>query len=297
MPEPLRPTVVDRLGPPSSTAAPEDACVIVIYGAGLGRRIPLEGHDTLVIGRDHDCEILVDDDTVSRRHVKLFFDGKKYRVRDLESTNGTFVNDVLRDEHVLCDGDQLRIGRAIFKFLHGSHIEAGYHEVIYQLMTNDGLTGAFNRRHFEQQLASELARAARYERQLGLILFDIDHFKKVNDTLGHLAGDEVLRQLAATVSTVVRKEDVFARIGGEEFALLVPEATLAGVGTLAERLRVQIELREILVDGAPIRVTCSFGVAQLSPTRDLRPRAFYEQADRALYAAKHAGRNCVSTAP
>ncbi|MSP23844.1 MAG: GGDEF domain-containing protein [Myxococcales bacterium] len=295
---PLRPTVIEQLlALPTSSTEPDDACLIAIYGAGIGRRIALDARQKMVIGREQDCAILIEDDTASRQHAQIAFDGRTYRLRDLGSTNGTFVNDVPRTEHFLSNGDQVRVGRSIFKFLYGSNVETGYHEVIYKLMIHDGLTGAFNRRYFEQQLESELTRAVRYERALGLVLFDIDHFKKVNDSFGHLAGDEVLRQMSAIVHDVVRKEDVFARVGGEEFALLVPEGTVAGTALLAERLRERIAAHEVLVSGHSLRVTCSFGIAHPNSTDATTAHSMYDEADRALYAAKHGGRNRVVTAP
>jgi diguanylate cyclase (GGDEF)-like protein len=290
---PLRATVVDTLGPPSSARDPRQACLILIYGDELGRRVPLELHDAIHVGRDTDCELVLDDETVSRRHARVSYSEGHYAIRDLGSTNGIFVNNLPTEEHALLDGDLVKIGRNIFKFLQGSHIESNYHEVIYQLMTNDGLTQAFNRRYFEQQLAREMSRASRYERPLALLLFDIDHFKQINDARGHLIGDEVLRQLANMVQARVRREDIFARVGGEEFAVLVPEGTLASVRTLAERLRAIIADAAIQVEGEPCRVTCSFGIASLRPSRESRPRDLYERADAALYAAKSSGRNCV----
>ncbi len=288
-----RQTVVDTQGPPPSTSEPGRACLIVLYGEDLGRRLPLAPDDAITFGRASSCEVVLDDATVSRRHAKLVFRGGGYHVEDFGSTNGIQVNHTQVRDHRLRDGDQLKIGRTIYKFLQGGNIESEYHEVIYELMTNDGLTRARNRRFFDQELARETFRAARYGRTLGLIVFDIDHFKAINDTHGHLGGDEVLRQLAATVSGQVRREDVFARTGGEEFAVLVPEGTLEGVRLLAERLRRTIEEAPFMSDEQPIAVTCSFGVASTRPDSTSNPHDLYERADAALYAAKRDGRNRV----
>lgn len=290
-----RDTVVDTLGPPSSTLDLGSACLIVIYGDDLGRRLPLAPLAPVTIGRSADCEILLEDETVSRRHARIECRRGRYYVEDLGATNGVLVNHAHVKTHRLGDGDQLKIGRTIYKFLHGGNLETEYHEVIYQLMTNDGLTRAHNRRFFEQQLAREVFRAARYVRPLGLVVFDIDHFKRINDSRGHLGGDEVLRQLAAIVMQHVRREDVFARTGGEEFAVLVPEGTLEGTALLAERLRATVAESPFATDGEPLVVTCSFGVASLVPDATTLPQALYERADIALYAAKGAGRNCVRT--
>jgi diguanylate cyclase (GGDEF)-like protein len=290
-----RDTVVDSLGPPASIRLAGEACLIVLYGEELGRRIELDDEAAVVFGRGADCQLVLDDETVSRRHARLTCLGGAYVLEDLGSTNGVFVNNAPGPKHTLKDGDHVKVGRTIYKFLHGGNLEADYHEVIYHLMTNDGLTQAHNRRYFEQQLARELSRAVRYERPLALVIFDIDHFKRINDTRGHLGGDEILRQLAAAVTKLVRREDVFARIGGEEFALLIPEGTVAGAGTLAERLRTTIEQTAFLVEGQEVHVTCSFGLGFLLPDERSKPKDLYERADAALYAAKAAGRNCVRT--
>lgn len=290
-----RETLIDSLGPPESSLDPGTACLIVLYGDELGRRITLESDAPVTFGRATECQVVLDDETVSRTHARVTRQRGVFEIEDLGSTNGVFINNVLAPKRTLCDGDQVKVGRTIYKFLHGGNIEADYHEVIYHLMTNDGLTLAYNRRYFEQQLLGELSRAIRYERPLALLMFDIDHFKRVNDTRGHLGGDEILRQLAAAVAQLIRREDVFARIGGEEFALLIPEGTVAGAGILAERLRKMIEDTPFLVEAEPVHVTCSFGLGYLVPDDRSKPKDLYERADSALYAAKAAGRNCVRT--
>lgn len=288
-----RDTLVDTLGPPESTGTADSACLIVLYGEDLGRRLELSPREPVIFGRAADCQVVLDDETVSRRHASIGFARGEYVLEDLGSKNGLFVNDAPCPSRALRDGDRIQIGRTIFKFLVGGNIESDYHEVIYHLMTNDGLTQAHNRRYFEQQLGREISRAARYARPLALVLFDIDHFKRVNDSFGHLGGDEVLRQLATAVARLVRSEDVFARIGGEEFALLIPEGSKEGATRLAERLRATVEETPFLVEGRPLRVTCSFGVGFLLPDGHSVPRDLMERADSALYAAKSAGRNCV----
>lgn len=290
-----RETVVDTLGPPSSTFDLGSACLVVIYGEQLGKRLPLDPKTETIFGRASECQVVLEDETVSRRHARIVSRRGLYFLEDLGSTNGVCVNNFQVSSHRLGDGDQVKVGRTIYKFLHGGNIETDYHEVIYQLMTNDGLTRAYNRRYFDQELERELNRAARYGRPLALVVFDIDHFKQINDSRGHLGGDEVLRQLAAIVMRLVRREDLFARIGGEEFALLIPEGSLSGAGLLAERLRATIEGHPFVTDGQPLRVTCSFGVAYLEPRTTSSSRELYERADSALYAAKGAGRNCVRT--
>jgi diguanylate cyclase len=174
-----------------------------------------------------------------------------------------------------------------------STTEANYHEVIYRLMTRDGLTEAHNRQSFEQAMEREVSRARRYQRPLALLVLDIDHFKTVNDDYGHMAGDEVLRQLASVVARNIRQEDVFARVGGEEFAVLVPEGTLEACHELAERLREIIATTPFEFEQRRLNVTVCFGVATLQIAEDETGALLRKTADERLYAAKRAGRNCV----
>ncbi len=286
-----RPTVRDPLGPPAA-GDPDACCLVIIHGDDLGRRIMLVD-DKVLFGRDSTCGVAIDDETVSRQHAELSRTDEDWSIRDLGSTNGTFVNDDRHETSAIVSGDQIRIGRNIYKFLSGGNVEANYHEVIYQLMTSDGLTQAHNRRYFNAALVREISRGARYRRPLALVLFDIDHFKHINDEHGHLGGDEVLRQLSGRVLRSVRSEDTFARIGGEEFAVLAPEGTREGATMLAERLRVLIADKPVPFEDQAISVTCSFGVAYIVPKRDTTSDELYAIADERLYRAKEQGRNCI----
>jgi diguanylate cyclase (GGDEF)-like protein len=279
--------------PAAVAADPTTACLVVIYGGELGKRIPL-GLQPLECGRALETGLPLDDDAVSRRHARFAWTGNAFAVRDLESTNGTWVNDDSVVERILRDGDQVKIGRTIFKFIYGGNIELSYHEEIYRLMTFDGLTRVFNKRSFEEALQREVSRSQRYQRHLSLVLFDIDHFKRINDTRGHLAGDAVLRQLAGLVAANVRREDIFARVGGEEFALLLPEVAGDGARIVAEKIRALIQRSIFRFDEQPIPVTASFGVASFEPEASLAPADLYRIADERLYQAKSSGRNRVA---
>src|SRR5262245_7136994 len=196
----------------------------------------------------------MDDDAASRKHARIRRHGDTYVVTDLGSTNGTYVNDIMVHERPLVDGDQVKIGRTIFKFIQGSDIELLYHEQIYCVMTYDGLTQVCNRRTFDATLEREISRARRYTKMLGLLLFDIDHFKRINDAHGHVAGDAVLRQVAAVVAGNVRREDTVARTGGEEFAVLTPEVPHASAIGVAEKLRGLVEATPCRFEGNDIPV-------------------------------------------
>jgi diguanylate cyclase (GGDEF)-like protein len=213
-------------------------------------------------------------------------------LRDLGSTNGTYVNDELIDEYVLRDGDFIKIGRSIFKFLSGDNIENAYHEEIYRLTTIDGLTQVYNKRYFVETLEREIGRAQRYRRDLSLIMFDIDHFKKINDSYGHLAGDHVLKQLASVIKSRIRREDILSRYGGEEFAIVLPEIDAYNAVQFAEKVRRLIEKATFKFEGTRIPVTVSIGVASLTPELQ-QPEDFVRVADAKLYEAKSQGRNRV----
>jgi diguanylate cyclase (GGDEF)-like protein len=269
------------------------ACLVIIYGTDLGRRIPLDS-EPIEFGRSANIAVPIDDDAASRKHARLRRYGDTFVVTDLGSTNGTYVNDVLVHERPLVDGDQIKIGRTIFKFIQGSDIELLYHEQIYRVMTFDGLTQVCNRRTFDATLERELSRARRYGRPLSLVVFDIDHFKRINDVHGHVAGDAVLRQVAGVVAANVRRDDTVARTGGEEFAVLMPEVPHVGAFAAAEKLRAHVEATPCHFESNAFPITASFGVAAFAGEQDLAASALYQLADERLYVAKRSGRNRVA---
>lgn len=285
-------TVVTVISKISERPVNLDAALVVIYGLDLGRKFDLTREETL-IGRSSKADIQIDQEAVSRNHARITNTTKGVRIEDLGSTNGTFVNDdVASGGRSLQNGDLVKIGRTIFKFIAGGNIEAAYHDEIYRLTTMDGLTQIYNRRYFDEQLDREISRSRRYERVLSLVMLDLDHFKEVNDTYGHLAGDSVLKQLASTVRTRIRREDVFARYGGEEFALLLPEINLAGARQLAEKVRKLVERQRFEFDKQVIPVTLSVGVSTLEP-HHREPSELVRAADEHLFEAKSQGRNRV----
>jgi diguanylate cyclase (GGDEF)-like protein len=272
-----------------SLTRPGSACIVVIYGPDLGKRIEL-GMAVFQIGRSAKNDLFIDQESVSRNHARISFDGRSHWVQDLKSTNGTFLNDEPVREHALRDGDQLRIGQTIMKYMTGENVELAYHEEIYRLMTVDGLTQIYNRRYFDEALEREFNRSKRYQRVLSIIVFDIDHFKRVNDTHGHLAGDGLLRQLASTVKGRLRREDVFARTGGEEFGILLPEIPLEGARTTAEKVRRIVETMQVKFDKVIIPCTVSLGVTATDGTEQAGTE-LYKRGDTNLYTAKNSGRN------
>lgn len=269
-----------------------ESCLIVFYGDGLGRRYFLNRNE-MILGRSDSAHIQVDQDAVSRHHAKIVVQpGLGPKIVDLGSTNGTYVNNQRVGERLLLDGDLVRIGQTIFKHLSGNNVENKYHEEIYRLTTIDGLTEAYNKRFFLETLERETTRASRYQRDLCLVMFDIDHFKRINDTYGHLAGDQVLRDLARVVTGSLRRQDVFARYGGEEFSVVLPELELEAARVVCEKLRGAVDAYAFSFHHTPIRVTISLGLAAYAQPNETS-EAFIARADGHLYAAKQGGRNRV----
>ena len=264
----------------------------------LGRRFRLPPHGKLEIGRASTADLSMPNvHSLSRSHARLNHFGDMVEIEDLKSTNGTYVNDQpITGRRPLRSGDRFQLGAAHFKFLHEEDPEHAYHEAIYQLVMRDGLTQIYNRRKLDEELGREFSRARRHGRPLSLIHFDIDHFKDVNDTYGHLCGDSVLQQIARRVADHLRPEQVFARAGGEEFVILSPETDVVGAERLAEKLRRRIASEVFRYADLEVEITCSFGVAALDDSMK-EHRELYEAADRAMYASKRKGRDRVSRPP
>ena len=272
---------------------PHSSCLIVIRGPGIGQRVNV-GDQPVLIGRDPEADLQIGNPSVSRRHCEIWNCVAGYRIRDLGATNRTLLNLKELDEGELKDGDLVTVGESVCKFVDGGSQEARYHAAVYQLATQDSLTGLPNRRHFAETMERELARARRHGRALTLALIDLDHFKRINDDLGHLAGDQVLRRFGALLREHVRADDLPARIGGEEFALLMPESDLDAAFESADRIRQIIAEESFDAGGQTLKLTISIGLACWDTSRD-SVSALMRAADRALYRAKSEGRNRVST--
>jgi diguanylate cyclase (GGDEF)-like protein len=270
-------------------------CLVVIYTKEptlLGKRFVLENNPTRV-GRGADNHVVLDGDSVSRRHAHFEQRGSGWLVVDDGSTNGTYCNDEqISREVVLKNGDRVKIGPTNFKFLSGADVEAQYHEEIYRMTIIDGLTQIHNKRYFLEFLDREMARCARYGRPLSLVMFDIDHFKKINDQHGHLTGDHVLKEIAKRLHSRIRREELLARYGGEEFAAVLPETGKDGAMEFGEQIRQLVDREPFEFEGDSLPVTISVGVATLDG-EPLDAPSFIKVADENLYKAKRGGRNKV----
>ena len=271
------------------------ACLTILTGSAAGQLFKC-GKATIVMGRSPQADLKLDDDGISRHHARLRCETGRSWVQDLSSRNGTFVNGERIDGDIeLKDGDKIQVGRGtVLRFGFQDALDESFHENLLSSALRDGLTKLFNKRYLMDRLDSELKFAQRHETSLSLLLIDIDHFKKVNDTHGHLAGDAVLAHIAQLLTRAVRNEDVVARFGGEEFAIILRAIGVDPAVQMAERLRKLVELTSTDFSGTALRATVSIGVAGFPSTAAIVPDALVEAADQALYRAKHAGRNRVS---
>jgi two-component system, cell cycle response regulator len=268
----------------------------VTAGPSAGRVLLLPSAGEASLGRGEDCTCVFAHAGLSRLHARVYGIQGNYALEDAGSKNGTFVNDARALGLVaLKHGDRVLLGGEMtLSFTLVTPDEGAALAAVYDASTRDGLTGLCNRRHLDERLAAEVAFARRHGAPLAIAMADVDHFKRVNDTYGHPAGDAVLRSVAQTLGQVVRTEDVVGRYGGEEFLVVFRATELTRAMTAAGRLRAAIEASAIAVpDGPAIRVTASFGVASLACCEAPEASDLVRRADARLYAAKHAGRNRV----
>ena len=272
----------------------DQAYVIVLAGSSVGEMFKLH-RERSIIGRGPTADIRMLDEGISREHCELVRDGERILLRDLKSTNGTFCRGVKVEEQALSDGDKILVGSGtVLKFTYHDKLDEDFQRQMLQSVLRDDLTRAFNKKYFLDRVESEFAYAVRHNLPAGLVSFDIDEFKAINDTHGHQTGDLVLSELARTVQSTVRVEDVFARVGGDEFSIVCRGADLLQGQIVGERVRAAVERRTFTVEDKTFPVTVSVGVAAV-PSGAIRDATeFIWAADQMLYQAKRAGRNRVS---
>jgi diguanylate cyclase (GGDEF)-like protein len=276
---------------------PDRAVFVQMAGLDAGRVCGLDGAD-VTFGRAATCTHAFEEASLSRVHARVEKEGATYAIDDAQSRNGVFVNEFrIKGRTVLKNGDRVRLGSAIvLRFQVVNEQEEKALQRVYESSTKDGLTGTWNRKYLDERLRGEVAYATRHKVPLALILADIDYFKKVNDTYGHLVGDEVLRATATTMRAALRTEDLLARYGGEEFVVVARGLDLANAAKLAERLRVIAERNPVAVEGAVVSRTISAGVATLTCCgADATVARLLAIADERLYEAKNGGRNRISS--
>lgn len=292
-------TLLRSRGAEDGQVEPCGWALVVYAGPQLGRLFPLAMGEN-VLGRAPGTAIALPDEEVSRAHACLRLaqgaEGDQLTLVDLGSTNGTFVNgQAVAEVRSLEAGDRIEVGGHVLKLVALDPLERTFHETLLDQSTRDPLTGLSNRGAILSELQNRFDLSRRHGRPLSVVVADLDHFKAINDTHGHGAGDLVLNTFGELVRQNLRGTDLAGRIGGEEFLIVLPETELAGALQLAERLRASLERQSgSLVEGL-LRVTCSLGVGERSG-EDRDAGALMGRADRALYEAKRGGRNRVVSA-
>ena len=286
----VRASDVGRLSEPGS---PDRYLLVGIRGPEMGQVVLIAG-SVFGVGRLPTSNLCLRDSGVSRNHARFVWNGEAYGLEDTGSGNGTYVNGKRVTEQTLVDGDIVQFGpNAVFRYAVTDANQEAMLQHLYRTSVSDPLTGACNREHLDARLAEEVSYARRHSVELGLIMFDIDHFKQVNDKFGHQAGDQVLVALVSHVAEQIRGEDLLGRYGGEEFAIVLRTTDLYHTAHIAERIRQTAERMQVAYGDNILRVTVSVGCATLSCCEQPSAEQMMAVADRRLYAAKRAGRNRV----
>ncbi|MBR2307615.1 GGDEF domain-containing protein [Fibrobacter sp.] len=267
--------------------------LIILYPQTQFKQIPLP-KGTITLGRGQDADVRLDDELVSRRHCAITFDGIRVTVKDLGSTNGTFVDGEFVEEKVLDSDNRLQIGKMVMKVEFKDKSEEAIDKALYEAATIDPLTKISNRRNFFDRSLGELALARRNNYFVHTIMVDADHFKRVNDTWGHQCGDMVLKEIARILNEEKREADLLARYGGEEFLLLLAGISPEDARKSAERLRKAVESHKFSWKDTVIPVTISLGLCSRQGENIGKIEELIAECDRLLYVAKEGGRNQVA---
>lgn len=266
---------------------------VVLAGQDIGRTFPIEKAE-LSIGRGENADIYIDDEDVSRQHARIEVTADAILLTDLGSTNGTLVNGQKIRNRKLEDGDRIQVGNlTVLKFNFLDNIEEEFNEQLYTAANKDFLTQIYNRKYFVDRLKMEISYARRHETALTLLILDLDHFKKINDTYGHSAGDMILKQFASQIALSKRHEDLFARYGGEEFVLLLRGTPKETSIAIAEKIRMKVEQLHFNADGNDVTLTVSIGLGTFYKNNYKNNETFLRATDSLLYRAKREGRNRV----
>lgn len=269
-------------------------CVLQICPAIVQAEMFRLSNQRTVIGREPTCDISLNDIAVSRSHAAIDLNDSNYFVTDLGSRNGTFVDDkLLQNRRRLKGGELIRLGGTILKFMASMDEEVNYHAAVHERMARDPLTNAFNRSYLMSTLEKLLPRCQFSNFDLAIIMIDIDYFKKVNDSYGHLVGDEVLRVFSERIRHTLGEDDSLCRLGGEEFVVISEHTELREAVRIAERIRLAVSSTPFSTQAGPVFVTCSLGVMTLAHPNVATVDELLTRADERLYAAKASGRNCV----
>jgi len=268
--------------------------LIIVDGDNVGKIYPLD-KKTITIGRSDEFDIQLADSSCSREQAIIEFnDNNKPVLKDLDSTNGTFVNGAKITEINIEDGDKILLGfSSVFMFAIQDSLESKFQMNLYESSIHDSLTGAFNQKYFFDTLSKAFSYSLRHNTSLGLLMLDIDFFKKINDTYGHVVGDIVLKEFVKRIKNNLRNEDTLCRYGGDEFAVIVRDFKYGFVKIVAERIRLFFDGRSINCKDHKINISVSIGAAIIDKENIETSEDMIELADANLYKAKQSGGNCI----
>lgn len=266
--------------------------LVVLSGRDQGKQFPLTASQH-ILGRELSADIPIADPKISRRHCLLSINGRHVHLEDLNSTNGTYVNDRRISRHPLQLLDRIRIGDTYLKIDYKLPSEAVSEQALYEAANIDSMTKVLNRNAFISRAQQEFSYCKRNHSRLTVMMCDADHFKLTNDNYGHLAGDQVLRDLAKILQAEMRHEDLLARYGGEEFIMLLREISAEAAVALAERIRMTVLKHTFRYQNLTIPSTLSIGLCTRRVDVPMTLDDIIRTADDALYRAKKNGRNRV----
>ena len=275
--------------------AEQKSAALLVVGGELNGTIFDLREDVVTCGRNADCTIPLEFNGISRQHFKLTKAGQDWTVEDAGSKNGTFLNNQkVETPTILKKGDNIKLGTVTFKYLPKGDPERLTYDKLNLEANTDRHTGCYNKTYFNNKLDLEVKKSKVTGKPLSLVIFDLDHFKHLNDNYGHDAGDYVLKDLAELIrKNGVREIDIFARYGGEEFVILLPLTNLKQAFEIAERLRKLVESHDFIYDDQKLPVTASIGVSDYRQGVNTGTDLF-KRADQAVYKSKEGGRNQVN---
>ena len=283
------------LGPSTAQDSQKHYLLICVQGLEVGKPVEL-GDAEVFVGRTPNNGIVLAHSQISRKHAQILWVNGHHTIEDLGSANGTFIGGIrVTTRTRLNPGDIVQFGSTFaFRYSIMDETEKSLLEQLYQTSVLDALTGAYNREYFNSALSTEIKQSAASSSPLSLLLLDLDHFKKINDTYGHSTGDAVLIELVNRIRLRLRPSDVLCRYGGEEFAVILRATGLDDATALAERFRQAVRKQKFAHGNECFHVTVSIGCASLNCCGDsVNDETLITIADRRLYAAKHAGRDRV----
>lgn len=266
--------------------------MVVLSGKDQGKRFELVKQINH-IGRNESADIIISDSQMSRDHGRLIVFPDRIFIEDHHSRNGTFVDGLRIDKVTLGPRSRIRIGSTVMKIDYKDTNEARFEDALFEAANTDALTGILNRRAFMTHIKDEISLCRQNNLNLALVMCDADHFKNINDTYSHLAGDYVLREFASLITEILRSEDRVGRYGGEEFIIMLRTLNLESALSCCERIRASIEEYPFVFQDKKISCTLSMGICVRKGAEIPNLDLLIQTADEALLAAKNNGRNRI----